>query len=143
MTKPTSDVSQILKENGYSLTQPRLIVFGLLLDQEPLSLVELYDRAAGKLDRASLYRIITLFEQIGIVQRVNIGWKYKVELSDKFAEHHHHLTCIKCHKIIPINEQELEEFVSSLAAHNHFKPIEHQVEIQGHCEACQGAATDH
>jgi Fur family ferric uptake transcriptional regulator len=138
MTKPTSDVSQILKENGYSLTQPRLIVFDLLLDQEPLSLVELHNRAAGKLDRASLYRIIALFEQIGIVQRVNIGWKYKIELSDKFAEHHHHLTCIKCHKIIPINEQELEEFVSNLAAYNHFKPIEHQVEIQGYCETCQG-----
>lgn len=45
---------------------------------------ELYDLAKGHLDRASLYRIITVFERIGIVRRINIGWKYKIELSVGF-----------------------------------------------------------
>lgn len=140
MSQLTPEVAQILKENGYSLTRQRFAVFDLLLDQEPLTLAELYERAAGKLDRASLYRIVALFERIGIIKRVNIGWKYKLELSDKFAEHHHHLTCIKCHKITPINEQELEEFVGRLATNNRFKPLEHQIEIQGYCEVCQDSS---
>lgn len=98
---------------------------------------ELYDLAKGQLDRASLYRIITVFEELGIVQRINIGWKYKIELSDKFAEHHHHLTCLKCHKVIPINEHELESFISNLAGSHEFKPVEHQIELQGYCKDCQ------
>jgi Fur family ferric uptake transcriptional regulator len=97
---------------------------------------ELYDLAKGQLDRASLYRIITVFEKLGIVQRINIGWKYKIELSDKFAEHHHHLTCLKCGRIIPINEDELEAFFEGLAHSHKFKPTEHQVEVQGYCETC-------
>lgn len=137
MSQIKPEIATVLREAGLSVTKQRALVFELLEDREPLTMYELYDLAKGQLDRASLYRIITAFEKLGIVQRINIGWKYKIELSDKYAEHHHHLTCLKCHKVIPINQDELEEFVRSLAAHNRFKPIEHQVEVQGYCETCQ------
>lgn len=136
MSKPNPDVTTILREHGLSITKQRLFVFDLLNGSEPLSMHELYRLAKDKLDRASLYRTIAVFEELGIVQRINIGWKYKVELSDTFAEHHHHLTCVKCHAVIPINEKELESFISGVAASHDFKPIEHQVEVQGYCKAC-------
>ena len=137
MSQKLDDIATILKANGYSVTKARQLVFELLQDSEPKSMHELYAQANGELDRASLYRIIDLFESLGVVSRVNIGWKYKIELSDKFAEHHHHLTCLNCHKIIPINEHELEAFISNLASEQGFKPVEHQVEIQGFCRDCQ------
>lgn len=136
MSQLKPDIATVLKANGSSVTKQRLLVFALLEGKEPLTMQELYLLANGKLDRASLYRTIALFEQLGIAQRVNIGWKYKIELSDQFAEHHHHLTCMKCHKVIPINEQELEAFISGLAHSYQFKPVEHQVEVQGYCDAC-------
>jgi len=98
---------------------------------------ELYERARSQLDRASIYRIVTLFEKLGIVQRVNIGWKYKIELSDAFAEHHHHLTCTSCHRVIPIQGTELERFIKKLGQAYAFAPTGHQVEVQGLCRACQ------
>lgn len=97
---------------------------------------ELQQLAGSGLDRASLYRIIAVFEKLGIAHRVNIGWKYKIELSDRFSEHHHHMTCLHCHKIIPINEQELEQFINNLSVQHEFQPIEHQIEIQGYCSTC-------
>jgi Fur family ferric uptake transcriptional regulator len=136
MSQINHDIATLLRDAGLSVTKQRMYVFGLLEDCEPLTMYELYDLAKGQLDRASLYRIITVFEKLGIVQRINIGWKYKIELSDKFADHHHHLTCLKCHKIIPISEEELETFISGLSASHKFKPAEHQVEIQGYCESC-------
>lgn len=126
----------ILKENGYSLTKQRKVLFDLLAGQEPLSMHELVVKAAESMDRASVYRTVEVFEKVGIVRRINIGWKYKLELSDKFTEHHHHLTCLSCKHIVPINETALETFIHKLATEYAFKPIEHQIEIQGYCEAC-------
>jgi Fur family ferric uptake transcriptional regulator len=137
MSQIKPEIATLLREAGLSVTKPRAVVFELLEDREPLTMYELYDLAKGQLDRASLYRIITAFEKLGIVQRINIGWKYKIELSDKFAEHHHHLTCLKCRQVIPINEEELESFVDGLARSYRFQPTEHQVEVQGYCENCQ------
>lgn len=136
MAAKTFELKEILHEHGYSVTAQRLLIFELLNDQEPMAMHELYKRARSQLDRASIYRIVALFEHLGIVRRINIGWKYKVELGDKFAEHHHHLTCLKCHKVVPINEHELEAFITNVALSHRFKPVEHQVEIQGYCESC-------
>jgi Fur family ferric uptake transcriptional regulator len=68
-----------------------------------------------------------------------MGWKYKIELTDRFAAHHHHLTCLGCGKTIPINERDLEHVVDELAAQHNFVPTAHQIELQGYCAACQAA----
>jgi Fur family ferric uptake transcriptional regulator len=136
MSQIKLDIATILKAGGHSVTKQRLLVFQLLEGKEPLAMHELYTLAKGKLDRASLYRTIALFEELGVVQRVNIGWKYMIELSDRFAEHHHHLTCLKCHRVIPISEEELESFINGLARRYQFQPVEHQVEVQGYCTDC-------
>jgi Fur family ferric uptake transcriptional regulator len=136
MPRINRDIATFLRDNGLSVTRQRLFIFELLEGKEPLTMHELYDLAKGQLDRASLYRIIATFEELGVVQRINIGWKYKIELSDRFAEHHHHLTCLRCGKIIPINEYELESFITNLSQSQKFKPVEHQVEIQGYCSDC-------
>ena len=133
---PVEIFKSILKASGQSVTQPRLAVFKALLGQEPLSMHELAGRA-GKVDRASVYRAVELFENLGIIHRVSIGWKYKLELTDKFAEHHHHLTCTDCGRTFPMNENELEALITKLAASYGFSPLSHQIEIQGLCKECR------
>lgn len=136
MTHAHETLQQILKTKGYSLTKARLHVFDALVGQEPMAMYELVARAS-EVDRASVYRAIDLFERVGVVQRLNTGWKYKLELSDTFTDHHHHLTCIKCGRTIPINEHTLEELLDKVAAAHSFKPHAHQIEIQGLCKRCQ------
>src|SRR4051812_38298994 len=86
----------ILKQKGYSLTKPRKSVFELLLNHEPQSIAELIARSGTKIDRATVYRTVELFEKLGIVHRVNAGWKYKLELSEAFNDHHHRMHCTNC-----------------------------------------------
>lgn len=136
MSQNYEDIAAILKSSGLSVTKPRLLVFNLLLGQEPLTMHELYELSKGQLDRASLYRVVDIFEKLGVVKRINIGWKYKLELSDRFLEHHHHLTCLNCHKVIPISEAEFEGHIKEIADSHKFKPVEHQVEITGYCDNC-------
>ena len=141
MNTDKQSLRTILKQAGFSATAQRLQVFDLLKNQEPMSVSQLMQRTAGKMDRASVYRTISLFERLGILDRLNIGWKYKLELSDKFAEHHHHLTCLNCHKIIPINATKLEAMITAIGAEHQFVPTEHQVEMQGYCSDCQNIKT--
>jgi Fur family ferric uptake transcriptional regulator len=136
MSKTTASISAVLRDNGLSITKQRLFVFELLENREPITMAELYKLAKSHVDRASLYRTIAIFESLNIVSRVNIGWKYKIELSDNFTEHHHHMACITCQKIIEINEHELESFIESIALSHTFKTTEHQIELQGYCVKC-------
>lgn len=136
MTVASEAFKALLKDSKQSVTQARLAVFNALLGQEPLGMHELVGKVRG-VDRASVYRAVDLFERLGIVQRLHTGWKYKLELTDKFAEHHHHLTCARCGRTIAMNEDELEHVLAKLAAAHHFKPTAHQIEIQGLCSNCQ------
>lgn len=136
MSSSTETFKSLLKEAGYSLTKARLLVFETLLrNHEPMSMSGLV-AATNSVDRASVYRAVELFEHLRIIQRITTGWKYKLELSDRFTEHHHHLTCVRCERIIKINEDELEQFIDDVAKRAHFTPTAHQIEIQGLCEAC-------
>ncbi len=137
-----SDNNVILKktlvDNGHNLTHARLAVFGLLNNNEPQTISQILVKANGLVDRVSVYRNIELFEKIGIVRRVYLGWKYKLELSDKFFAHHHHLTCLSCGKTVDIeDEKHIDSFIKEVAKKNGFVPRGHQFEIEGLCSKCQ------
>jgi Fur family ferric uptake transcriptional regulator len=138
MVAPLTQFEQRLVSNGYSITKPRVIVFELLQQKEPQTMQQLSQLTADRLNRASLYRIIALFERLSIVQRLQIGWKYRIELSNTFQEHHHHLTCSQCGKILPLPEDAaLEARLALLAEQANFTVIDHQIEIRGLCPGCQ------
>lgn len=138
MVSPIDTFRVILKDSGFSLTRARLKVFEALLGQEPLSMQQLIEQTRG-VDRASIYRTIALFERLDIVQRLSSGWKYRLELTDRFKPHHHHLTCIRCGRTVDMSETELEKLITSLSARYGFAPTAHQIEIQGICRMCRQA----
>jgi len=133
----TSTIDTALKTKGYSSTRVRRRVFEALDNNEPQTMREIISQVHG-VDRASVYRTILLFEKLGIVHRIQQGWKYKLELTDQFHPHHHHLSCTNCGKSIDIKENpDLEKLLLKLAAAENFKPSAHQLEIQGLCQSCR------
>jgi Fur family ferric uptake transcriptional regulator len=137
MTEPLQKFKDLLKEHSQKATAARILVFEALQDKEPQTIQEIYQYCAGQADRSSVYRAVSLFVQIGLVKRLQIGWKYKLELSDDFHHHHHHLTCLKCGKTFPLHEdKELEKRLNALSADQNFEITEHQLEIQGYCKNC-------
>jgi Fe2+ or Zn2+ uptake regulation protein len=136
MIEPIQQLKTSLKGHG-SLTRPRQIVFAALQDQEPQTMRQLVAACQDQVDRASVYRAVALFERLGIVQRLQIGWKYKLELSDIFHHHHHHLTCLKCGRTFPLPEDQiLEKRLRAFSKAQNFKMRGHQLEIQGLCQNC-------
>src|ERR1700759_5537066 len=104
MNEPHARLQTTLKDHHQSLTAARVHVFEALQGHEPQTMHPIVEACRGGPDRASVYRAIALFERLGIVQRLQMGWKYKLELSDAFTHHHHHLTCLRCGRIIPLPE---------------------------------------
>src|SRR5579862_1137557 len=112
-----NDLAAILKAKGYSLTKPRKAVFELMYNAGPQTMQELVSHAASKVDRATVYRVIELFEKLGIAHRLNIGFKYKIELSDVFRGHHHHFYCTNCGQTYKLaNNPMLETMIDSTVA---------------------------
>lgn len=131
---------KVLKDSGCSLTMPRSVVCELLWNQEPQSMRELTIRSRGLIDRASLYRTVDLFERLGLVRRIYIGWKYRVELSDVFTHHHHHISCIDCGKVVAITEDaEIERLIQQVSQRHGFTAAAHQLEVTGRCPDCIAA----
>lgn len=101
---------------------------------------ELYKECHVFCDRASLYRNIKLLESLGVVQRISIGWKYKVELSDQFTDHHHHITCRRCGTTETLPEEAaLEKLIGDLIRGSGYTAAKHQLEISGICAKCRTA----
>lgn len=127
-----------LKANGFSNTTSRFRVFEQVRQSKaPLPLSTIIGELDGKVDRATIYRTEELFQKLGITKRVYTGWKYSVELGDDFQEHHHHMTCTKCRKILPVDFPEIENALVELGRVNNFLITDHTVELRGFCDSCQ------
>ena len=128
-----------LKPQGYSTTEPRRLVCETLGEHGPMTMRELVAQIEAYVDRASVYRIVNLFERLGIIRRIPLGWKYKLELSDKFTDHHHHAHCRMCGKIVTLDEDSaLERAIEKTAENASFAVEEHHLEMRGVCGDCQG-----
>ncbi len=125
-----------LRKHGQHATKPRQAVFSVLSSQQPLSMKELVN-ACKTIDRSSVYRTVDLFESLGFVRRIQRGWKYELELTDVFTEHHHHLHCLSCGRTVDIHDHKaLTDSINQLAQHSGFTPTNHELEISGYCAEC-------
>lgn len=137
MTQKAPSLEIYLKEHSYSVTKPRQLVFDVLSNSEPLTMSELIAKLQRQADRVTVYRVVELFEKLHIVHRIAIGWKYKLELSESFRSHHHHISCVQCGSIESIEDPTLEAVINSIAVQRNFTLSAHHIELQGLCQSCQ------
>ncbi len=124
-----------LQEQGYSVTSPRTQLFRYMQANDPASLSAIVADNKG-MDRASIYRTLTLFRKLGVIQDVIMGGRKMVELVDTFDSHHHHISCVRCGRSVSVEDPELEERLEALARLHDIEPRSHQIEISGVCREC-------
>ena len=127
----------ILKKSGHFATKQRVELFKFLQSNPEISIRHTIERLPS-LDQATIYRNIKLFESLGIINRLQLGWNSRVELSSQFHDHHHHMTCISCNKVIAWEEDPTIELrIQTVSMKLGFLPQDHQLEIRGICQTCQ------
>jgi len=133
-----SNLEAVLKNNGKSITKARKTVFEVFESHDALSMKQLIGYVSGRMDRASIYRIVDLFIELDVLNRIQIGWKYKLELSEAFSDHHHHISCKKCHKIdILKGEEVLEAHINNIAKNSGYRLTGHTIDLIGVCQDCR------
>jgi Fur family ferric uptake transcriptional regulator len=114
-----------------------------LLAGEPCALtaIEIEDRlrASGRgVARASIYRILDLLHERGLVARLELGDAMtRYELVDPAGAHHHHLLCGSCGRLVPFDDGDLERSIDRVSRRLGFDTRDHEVILRGDCTACQ------
>lgn len=134
---------QELRKAGLKITLPRLKVLEILEQSEKrhLSAEDVYKallEMGEEIGLATVYRVLTQFEGAGLVSRLNIDGGHAVfELED--GEHHDHLFCVKCNRIIEFYDAVIEERQRIIAKENGFEMTDHSLYIYGVCnrEECR------
>lgn len=128
-----------LKTNGHFATAPRMKLFVVLLNHPNLTIKELIERTS-KHDQATAYRNITLFEKLGIITVTKYGWVTRIELTDDFHPHHHHISCTICGTITSLpHSDELENSIDLITKQSDYISQTHKLEVRGICPTCQKA----
>lgn len=129
---------QLLRKHKTSDTIQRRTMFNFLLSHDsPISVRDI-SQLITTMDRATIYRIINLFQKLEIVKRVNSGWGQTIELSELFHKHHHHMTCSKCSESISFSESSLiDQELKRIEIKHKFLIIGHHIELQGLCVNCR------
>jgi Fe2+ or Zn2+ uptake regulation protein len=139
-TPPRDDVelAELLRERGLRATSQRVVMHRLLRDQaRHVSAEELLSEAGEKLPGVSLptvYATLELFEQLGIVRRVNGGGG--TLLWDTRADTHHHMICRNCGRIEDMETPVDLERARRSAARSGFKADRAEVVVSGLCREC-------
>lgn len=132
----------VLDRAGHRKARARDAVIEFLASEScALSALEIEDRLREgdqRVARASIYRILELLGEHGLVARLEFGdGTTRYELIDPGGEHHHHLLCDSCGRVVPFDDRDLERAIERLARRLEFRTDDHEVVLHGACSACR------
>ena len=130
-----------LERRGLKLTAERQAVYDeLFARHEHLEADEILVRLRGKgkkISRATIYRTLELLFDSGIVGRVRTGETgYRYERL-RAGEHHDHLICNECGRVIEFFEPRIESLQDDVCERYGFLPLSHSHQMRGICKQCR------
>lgn len=133
---------QVLKQHGFSRGGARDTVIEYLARQDcAASAQEIHTalRDEGRsIGMASVYRSLEALQSAQLVQRLDTGHgEGRYEAVAPTGEHHHHLVCDDCERIMPFEDQALEHALDDLAERVPYAIAGHDVLMHGRCPDCQ------
>jgi Fur family ferric uptake transcriptional regulator len=140
-TRTKRKFKDFLLERGLKSTQQReLILEEFLRAGSHLSTEDLYLRLRSKHPRigyATVHRTLKLFAECGIAEQRHFGdGQARYEASDQ-DEHHDHLICVNCGRIVEFEDSRIEQLQVEVAAEHGFRIARHRLELYGFCSACR------
>jgi Fur family ferric uptake transcriptional regulator len=94
------------------------------------------------ISRATVYRTLDLLVQCGLVRKSSLGSSHANYEAAHDDEHHDHLICLNCNKVMEFYRPDLEKMQEDICRDRQFKPLHHSLQIFGLCSDCVGQADD-
>jgi len=86
--------------------------------------------------RATVYRTLGLLEEGGFIESLDTGSGEKVYEHVVGHDHHDHLICLECGKIVEFEEQRIEALQEDVARRKGFRLLGHSLRLMGLCAPC-------
>lgn len=155
MEKKIRKYKDILRDRGYKLTHQRKLILEAMAknNDKHLNCDEIFSIVSKdnpEIGIATVYRTLLLFEKLNIVNKLNFDdgcSRYELDLG--VEDHHHHLLCLKCGKVIEVQfniesligpDQQLgalKSFKDEIGKEKDFTIVDHNVTFYGYCSKCK------
>ena len=130
----TETILERCEAKGLRLTEQRRVIARVLEDsQDHPDVEELYARASAvdpRISLATVYRTVKLFEEAGILEKLEFG-DGRARYEDAEREHHDHLIDIQSGKVIEFVDSEIEALQERIADKLGYELRGHRLELYG------------
>jgi len=133
----SSTITTELKSMGLKATAPRMKILEIFQNgkHRHMSAEDVYRELLAEnqeIGLATVYRVLTQFEQAGLLKRSNFeAGKAVFELEE--GSHHDHLVCVDCGRVEEFYDAEIERRQQVVAAEHGFKLQDHALSLYGSC----------
>ena len=131
---------EALRDAGLRATRQRLTVLEALRERpDAVTAQDLHMelRQAGEpIGLTTVYRTLTALADTGLLDTFAREGEQAFRLCGD--GHHHHIVCETCNTVEEIGADEVERWVSNVAARHGFAVTGHRAEIFGICASCRG-----
>ena len=137
----TMPSSTDLKQVGLKTTLPRLRILAILEEgkKRHFTAEDVYKSlldAGEEIAFATVYRVLTQFENAGLVLRHNFEGGRSVFELDR-GKHHDHMVCAKCNTVTEFFDAEIEARQKIIAEKHDFDLQDHALYLYGLCSNCR------
>jgi Fur family ferric uptake transcriptional regulator len=129
-----SRLEQLCEQLGMRMTDQRRVIARVLsASSDHPDVEELHRRSVAvdpRISIATVYRTVRMFEENGILSRLDLG-DGRARYEEMPESHHDHLIDTRSGKIIEFNDPELEALQDRIAARLGYKLVDHRLELFG------------
>ena len=141
---PTGKLKAYIAKHGLKTSRQReLIAEVFFAGNKHLSIDELLERVRkvdAKVGQATVYRTMKLLTKSGLAEARQFGDGHtRYEAVEGGEEHHDHLICTSCGKIVEFHNTQIESLQDRVATQHGFVVTHHKMELYGLCQDCRGA----
>ncbi len=143
MTEEQEIFIKHIHQKGLKRTSQRDLILDVFLrTEEHLSSEDLYQLVKKEdptIGQTTVYRTLKLLSQAGLAREVRFGDGRTHYEHNYKHQHHDHMICSECGKIIEFFSAELEAIQDAMAAKHRFEVTQHLLRIIGVCADCRRA----
>lgn len=130
---------------GLKSTRTRKLVLAVLCRRgDVLTAEDIYQELISQgqgINFSTVYRILEMFTAKELTEKHYLPDSRKYGFSLRTMGHRHRLICLKCRRIVEIDDCPLTGFEAELANKTQFDIVGHNLEWYGYCPECRGLAS--
>jgi len=137
------DLKIVLKNKGMKYTEQRAVILEILLNiddhlnAEDVHAIIKKEYPQQNIGIATIYRTLNFLEEVELISSISFGKDGKKYESNNKNEHHDHIICTQCGKIVEFYDEQIEKRQDAIALKNDFEITSHTMQIFGICKKCR------